>query len=80
MYEDNSAAARQFLKETGDPFARLDMDADGHEGRAWGIYGVPETFVIDRKGIVRLRYAGPIVPDALARIIIPAIETAGRDN
>lgn len=80
VYEDNSTAARQFLKETGDPFVRLDLDADGRAGRAWGIYGVPETFVIDRKGIVRLRYAGPIVPDALATVIIPAIETADHDS
>jgi cytochrome c biogenesis protein CcmG/thiol:disulfide interchange protein DsbE len=80
VYEDNSAAAREFLKETGDPFARLDLDADGRVGAAWGIYGVPETFVIDRKGIVRLRYAGPIVPDTPANIIMPAITTAGRES
>jgi cytochrome c biogenesis protein CcmG, thiol:disulfide interchange protein DsbE len=80
VYEDNPAAAREFLRETGDPFARLDLDADGREGAAWGIYGVPETFVIDRKGIVRLRYAGPIVPDALANIIVPAITTAARES
>lgn len=80
VLEDNSAAARRFLKETGDPFARLDLDADGRELMAWGIYGVPETFVIDGRGIVRLRYAGPIVPDALANVIIPAIESAGREG
>jgi cytochrome c biogenesis protein CcmG/thiol:disulfide interchange protein DsbE len=80
VYEDNSAAAREFLKETGDPFARLDLDADGRVGAAWDIYGVPETFVIDRKGTVRLRYAGPIVPDTLANIIMPAITTAGRES
>ena len=80
VYEDNSAAARQFLKQTGDPFARLDLDADGREGTAWGIYGVPETFVIDGRGIVRLRYAGPIVPDTLTKIIMPAIESAGREG
>jgi len=80
VYEDNSVAARQFLNETGDPFVRLDLDADGQAGTAWGIYGVPETFVIDGRGIVRFRYAGPIVPDALARVIMPAIVSAGRDG
>jgi len=80
VYEDNSTAARRFLKQTGDPFARLDLDADGREGTAWGIYGVPETFVIDGRGIVRLRYAGPIVPDSLVRVIMPAVVSAGREG
>lgn len=80
VYEDNSAAARQFLKQAGDPFVRLDLDADGREGAAWGIHGIPETFVIDRKGIVRLRYAGPIVPDVLTSVIMPAIASASRKN
>ncbi|HLY06649.1 MAG TPA: DsbE family thiol:disulfide interchange protein [Rhizomicrobium sp.] len=80
VYEDNSTAARRFLAQTGDPFARLDLDADGHEAIAWGIYGVPETFVVDGRGIVRLHYTGPIVPDALQKIIMPAIVSAGREG
>lgn len=80
VYEDNSAAARRFLQQTGNPFTRLDLDANGRAGTAWGIYGVPETFVVDGKGIVRLRYAGPIVPDTLAKVILPAIVTAGRNG
>ena len=62
------------------PFARLDLDADGRAGKAWKIYGVPETFVVDRKGIVRLRYAGPIVPKALTAVILPAIASAKKDS
>lgn len=80
VYQDSSASARRFLNETGDPFAGLDLDASGHEGMAWGIYGVPETFVIDGKGIVRLRYAGPIVPDTLSKIVMPAIVNAAREG
>lgn len=80
VYEDSSAAARRFLQQTGNPFNRLDLDANGRESTAWGIYGVPETFVVDGKGIVRLRYAGPIVPDTLVKIILPAIVIAGRDG
>lgn len=80
VYEDNSVAARQFLRQTGNPFVRLDLDADGRVGAAWGILGIPETFVIDRKGIVRLRYAGPIVPDVLTTAIMPAIASASREN
>jgi cytochrome c biogenesis protein CcmG/thiol:disulfide interchange protein DsbE len=80
VYEDNSVAAREFLKQEGDPFTRIDLDANGRAATAWGVYGVPETFVIDGKGIVRLHYAGPIVPDSLANIIMPAIASAERKS
>lgn len=76
VYEDHAAAAREFLKESGNPFSRIDLDRDGRAGIEWGIYGVPETFVIDAKGIVRLRYAGPIVGDAMNTVILPAIALA----
>jgi cytochrome c biogenesis protein CcmG/thiol:disulfide interchange protein DsbE len=80
VYEDKPGAARAFLKEVGDPFSRLDLDADGRAGIAWGITGVPETFVVDGRGMVRLRYAGPVVADTLSRIIMPAIASAGREG
>jgi cytochrome c biogenesis protein CcmG/thiol:disulfide interchange protein DsbE len=80
VYEDKPGAARAFLKEMGDPFSRLVLDANGRAGIAWGVYGVPETFVVDGKGIVRLRYAGPVVADTLNRIIMPAIASAGRES
>jgi cytochrome c biogenesis protein CcmG/thiol:disulfide interchange protein DsbE len=60
----------------GNPFSRIDIDRDGRAGIEWGIYGVPETFVVDGTGVVRLRYAGPIVGEALDRVILPAIERA----
>ncbi len=76
VYEDRAAAARDFLNELGNPFSRLDIDRDGRAGIEWGIYGVPETFVIDGKGIVRMRYAGPIVGNVLDSVILPAISRA----
>ena len=76
VYEDRAAAARGFLNEAGNPFSRVDLDRDGRAGIEWGIYGVPETFVIDGKGIVRLRYAGPIVGDVMDTVILPAIVRA----
>jgi cytochrome c biogenesis protein CcmG, thiol:disulfide interchange protein DsbE len=76
VYEDHAAAARAFLNDAGNPFSRIDLDRDGRAGIEWGIYGVPETFVIDTKGIVRLRYAGPIVGDTLNTTILPAIAEA----
>lgn len=80
VYEDKPAAAREYLKEIGNPFAQLDLDADGRGGRAWKIYGVPETFIVDGKGIVRMRYAGPIVTKALTAAIIRAIVSAKKES
>jgi cytochrome c biogenesis protein CcmG/thiol:disulfide interchange protein DsbE len=76
VYKDSAAAARGYLQDVGNPFSRIDIDRDGRAGIEWGIYGVPETFIVDGTGVVRLRYAGPIVGDALDRVILPAIERA----
>jgi cytochrome c biogenesis protein CcmG, thiol:disulfide interchange protein DsbE len=80
VYEDKAAAAREFLRESGNPFSRIDLDRDGRAGIEWGIYGVPETFVIDARGIVRLRYAGPIVGNTMDTVILPAIAQARTDG
>jgi cytochrome c biogenesis protein CcmG/thiol:disulfide interchange protein DsbE len=76
VYEDRASAAQQFLEQAGNPFSRIDIDRSGHAGREWKISGVPETFVIDGRGTIRLHYAGPIVGDALDHIILPAIARA----
>ncbi len=76
VYKDSATSARGYLQDVGNPFSRIDIDRDGRAGIEWGIYGVPETFVVDGMGVVRLRYAGPIVGDALDRVILPAIERA----
>jgi len=80
VYKDKPDKARSFLADTGNPYQRIDLDEDGRAGIEWGIYGVPETFVIDGKGIVRLRYAGPIVGNVLSGMILPAIENARNDG
>jgi cytochrome c biogenesis protein CcmG, thiol:disulfide interchange protein DsbE len=80
VYEDKPAAAREFLKQIGNPFARLNLDADGRAGKVWGVYGLPETFVIDGKGIVRLRFTGPIVANTLTDVIMPAIVSASHQS
>jgi cytochrome c biogenesis protein CcmG, thiol:disulfide interchange protein DsbE len=76
VYKDKAENARQFLSEVGDPFARIDLDAQGRAAIDWGVYDVPETFVIDGKGIVRLRYSGPITEDVLLQVLLPAIGQA----
>jgi cytochrome c biogenesis protein CcmG/thiol:disulfide interchange protein DsbE len=76
VQKDTPQKVRAFLADVGNPYSRIDLDADGRASIEWGVYGVPETFIIDRNGIVRLRYAGPITADALANTILPAIESA----
>lgn len=76
VYKDTPANARQFLNEAGNPFARIGLDESGQAGIEWGVYGVPETFVIDGKGIIRLRHAGPLTPGIIKDDILPAIAKA----
>ncbi|HTJ89572.1 MAG TPA: DsbE family thiol:disulfide interchange protein [Acidocella sp.] len=62
-YQDKTAAAEQYLARNGNPYARIATDTSGLTAINWGVYGVPETYFIDKTGIVRWRYAGPLTPD-----------------
>lgn len=73
-YKDDPAKALAFLEELGNPYAGVAADANGRTGIEWGLYGVPETFVIDGNGIVRLRFAGPVTKEVVETRIRPAIE------
>jgi len=75
-YKDQPEQALGFLTELGDPFALIGADSSGRTGIDWGIYGVPETFVIDSEGRVVARHAGPLTHEIIARIIRPAMESA----
>lgn len=75
-YKDDPDKALGFLAELGNPFAAIGADASGRIGLDWGLYGVPETFVIDAEGRVVLRYAGPITQRSLHDRIRPAIAEA----
>ena len=77
VYKDAPAKARAFLNEVGNPFSRIGLDSDGRAAIEWGVYGVPETFIVDGKGIVRERFVGPITDDSLRNDILPAIARAG---
>jgi len=72
-YKDDPDAAKNWLATLGNPYNDSVMDADGRIGIDWGVYGVPETFVIDKKGIVRYKHTGPITRDDLQNIFIPKI-------
>ena len=74
--KDKPAATRAFLDEVGNPFARIARDDDGSASIEWGVYGVPETYVVDGKGIIRLKYIGQLTDAALAEQLVPAIKAA----
>ena len=74
--KDKPAATRAFLDEVGNPFARIARDDDGRASIEWGVYGVPETYVVDGHGIIRLKYVGPLTDAVLARQVMSAIRAA----
>lgn len=75
-WKDTRAKARAFLDEVGNPFSRVVLDEEGRAGIEWGISGVPETFIVDGRGIVRERFVGPITEETLEKDVKPAIERA----
>ncbi len=76
-YKDAPADAIGWLAELGDPFARIGRDDDGRAAIEWGVYGVPETFVVDRAGRVRHRHAGPMTRRVLEEDILPLLAEPG---
>jgi cytochrome c biogenesis protein CcmG/thiol:disulfide interchange protein DsbE len=75
-YKDQPDNARRFLGRYGNPFVANGVDANGRAGIEWGVYGVPETFVIGRDGRIAYKLIGPITPENLQSALMPAIEKA----
>lgn len=73
-YKDTAEKARGFLNEMTNPFARIVADANGRAAIDWGVSGVPETFVIDGQGIVRLHYSGALTEQVIVDLILPALK------
>ncbi|MNN17817.1 Thiol:disulfide interchange protein DsbE [compost metagenome] len=73
-YKDETGAARDWLQRLGNPYTASLVDADGRVGIDFGVYGVPETFVIDQQGVVRYRQVGPVTREVLEQKLIPLIE------
>jgi cytochrome c biogenesis protein CcmG, thiol:disulfide interchange protein DsbE len=75
-YKDTPINGLRFLEELGNPFRASGQDQNGRQAIEWGVYGIPETFVINGKGRITLRFAGPITGRMLEERILPAIEAA----
>jgi cytochrome c biogenesis protein CcmG/thiol:disulfide interchange protein DsbE len=72
-YKDQAANARRFLGRYGNPFSAVGVDGDGRAGIEWGVIAVPETFLVDDRGIIVYKHTGPISPATLETAVIPAI-------
>lgn len=72
-YKDQRPAGLRWLANFGDPYTASLFDPDGRVGIDWGVYGVPETFVIDRAGVVRYKHIGPLTPEVLRDRIEPLV-------
>jgi cytochrome c biogenesis protein CcmG/thiol:disulfide interchange protein DsbE len=79
-YKDKPEAAKAFLTELGNPFTHVAVDRSGRTAIDFGVYGVPETFIIDAKGQIRLKHTGPIHPNEYADKIVPAIDRLLREG
>lgn len=72
-YKDGRDDAIGWLRRHGDPYTTSVMDADGRVGIDYGVYGVPETFLIDQVGMIRYKHIGPVTPEAVRDLILPKI-------
>jgi cytochrome c biogenesis protein CcmG, thiol:disulfide interchange protein DsbE len=73
-YKDDPAAARRFLGRYGNPFAAVGTDADGSTAIDWGVYGMPETFVVNGRGEIVYKHVGPLSAEAIEAKILPVIK------
>ena len=72
-YKDQRPEALRWLQQFGDPYVLSIVDGDGRVGINYGVYGVPETFVIDKAGVIRYKQIGPVTPKALQEKILPLV-------
>ena len=76
-YKERPADAARFLAQLGDPYRAVGLDESGRTGIDFGVYGVPETYLIDRTGHIRYRYVGPLTAEALEHQLLPRLKQVG---
>ena len=79
-YKDRREDALATLDELGDPYTVSAVDFDGRVGIDFGVYGAPETYVIDQDGTIRFKYVGPIMPDVWKEKILPVVQELNRQG
>ncbi len=73
---DSPENVRRFLGAEGNPYGRVALDPNNRAGIDWGVYGVPETFVVKGDGIIAYKFVGPLTPETLKSTLLPQIKKA----
>lgn len=73
-YKDKAENARRFLGTLGNPYALVGADENGRAAIEWGVYGVPETFIVDATGTIRFKFIGPLSPESYRDVFLPQLE------
>jgi cytochrome c biogenesis protein CcmG/thiol:disulfide interchange protein DsbE len=73
-YRDQRKDAMNVIRRSGNPYDLIAFDGDGRVGIDYGVYGVPESYLIDKAGMIRYKHTGPITDEALQKTIIPLIK------
>jgi len=79
-YKDRREDALAWLGELGDPYTASAVDLDGRVGIDYGVYGAPETYVIDQAGMIRYKHVGPLMPDVWSEKILPVVQELNRQG
>ena len=79
-YKDTPDDAIAWLNALGDPYTRIGADLDGRVGIDWGVYGVPETFIVDQDGRIAYKHIGPVTPRVLDEVILPLVRALRADT
>lgn len=77
-YKNEPADAKEWIGKFGNPYNELVMDIDGAAGINFGVYGVPESYLIDKQGIIRFKQTGPITPEIIEKQLLPMIKELER--
>jgi cytochrome c biogenesis protein CcmG/thiol:disulfide interchange protein DsbE len=65
---------QRYLERHGNPYVLSVLDMDGRVGIAYGVYGVPETYLIDKQGVIRFKHVGPLTPELLLQVVLPKVK------
>jgi cytochrome c biogenesis protein CcmG/thiol:disulfide interchange protein DsbE len=79
-YKDDPAASTRLLQTYGDPYKQVGIDRNGALGLDFGVYGVPETYVIDSAGIIRKRFVGPLTAESVDKELLPLLKQLSRSG
>lgn len=74
-YKDEADDARRWLQQFGNPYALVITDVEGRAALDWGIYGAPETFLVDAEGFIRWKFVGPLTPEVVQTQLLPVLES-----